>query len=124
MCTKSPKGFETKSNSRFAYGEGEHATTPYYVQRSRMASFAIIGREEEGMPKRGTLSSFLHEYESQTQNFRAHVTFPEFCKIKVRRCKQHNVDSFILSTFDGSPTCSARAWVEELDTFFAVATNF
>ena len=24
---------------------------------------------------------------------------------------------FFLSTFDGSPTCSARAWVEELDTF-------
>ena len=24
---------------------------------------------------------------------------------------------FILSTFDGSPQCSARAWVEELDTY-------
>ena len=27
------------------------------------------------------------------------------------------MDRFLLSTFDGSPTCSARAWVEELDTF-------
>ena len=27
------------------------------------------------------------------------------------------MDRFVLSIFDGSPTCSARAWVEELDTF-------
>ena len=35
----------------------------------------------------------------------------------VRRSKQHNDDIFLLSIFDGSPTCSARAWIEELDTF-------
>ena len=29
--------------------------------------------------------------------------------------EQH--DRFLLSTFEGSPTCSAKAWVEELDTF-------
>ena len=69
------------------------------------------------MLKRGTLSGFLHEYESQTQKFRDHITFLEFFQIKVRRSKQHNVDRFLLSTFDGSPTCSAKAWVEELDTF-------
>ena len=82
-----------------------------------MPSFAMREREEEGMPKRGTLSGFLHEYESQTQKFRDHITFPKFCKIKVRRSKQHNVGIFLLSNFDGSPTCSARNWVEELDTF-------
>ena len=27
------------------------------------------------------------------------------------------MDRFLLSIFDGSPTCSTRAWVEELDTF-------
>ena len=27
------------------------------------------------------------------------------------------MDRFLVSIFDGSPTCSARAWVEELDTF-------
>ena len=29
ICTKSPREFETESNSRFSYGECEHATTPY-----------------------------------------------------------------------------------------------
>ena len=78
MCTESPRGFETESNSRFSYGECEHAATPYDVQRSHMASFSITERNQEGMPKRGTLSGFLHEYESQTQKFRDHITFPEF----------------------------------------------
>ena len=27
------------------------------------------------------------------------------------------MDRFILSTFDGSPTCSARAWVKELESY-------
>ena len=92
-------------------------TTPYDVQCSLMSSFAMREREEEGMPKRGTLSGFLHEYESQTQKFRDHITFPEFFKVKVRRNKQHNMDIFLLSIFDGSLTFSAKAWVEELDTF-------
>ena len=47
--------------------------------------------------------------------FRDHITFPDFFKIKVKRSKQH--DRFLLSTFDGSPTCLAGSWVEELDTF-------
>ena len=117
MYTESLRGFETKSNYRFYYGEFEHAATPYDAQHSQMPSFSMRGKEKEGMPKRGSLSGFLHEYESQTQKFRDHITFPEFWKIKVRRSKQNNVDRFLLSTFDGSPTCSARAWVEELDTF-------
>ena len=27
------------------------------------------------------------------------------------------MDIFLLSTFDGSPTCLAKAWVEELDSY-------
>ena len=27
------------------------------------------------------------------------------------------MDKFLLYAFNGSPTCSARAWVEELDTY-------
>ena len=94
MYAESPRGFEIESDSRFSYRECEHAATPYDVQCSHMASFAIREREGEGMPKKGTLSGFLHEYEYQTQKFRAHVTFPEFFKVKVRRNKQHNVDIF------------------------------
>ena len=82
-----------------------------------MPSLAMREIKEEGMIKRGTLSGFLNEYESQTQRFRDHITFPEFCKIMVRRSKQHDEDRFLLSVFDGSPTCLAKAWIEELDTF-------
>ena len=69
------------------------------------------------MPKRKTLSDLLQEYESQTERFRDHTTFQESCKIQVEKSKQQDIDRFLLSTFDGSPTCSARAWVKELDTF-------
>jgi len=76
MCKESPRGFEFESNSIFSYGECEHAATPYIdAQRSHMPIFSMREREEEGMPKRGTLSGFLHEYESQTQNFRDHISF-------------------------------------------------
>ena len=46
ICIESPRGFETESNSRFYYGEYEHAATPYDAQRNHMASFAIREREE------------------------------------------------------------------------------
>ena len=29
ICTESPRGFETDSNSKFSYRECEHAATPY-----------------------------------------------------------------------------------------------
>ena len=31
ICTGSPRGFETESNSSFSYGRCEHASTPYKV---------------------------------------------------------------------------------------------
>ena len=101
MCIESPRGFETESNSRFSYGECEHVATRYDAQRSHMPIFSMREREEEGMTRRETLSDFLQEYESQTQNFRDHITFPEFFKIKVKRSKQHDgVDSFYLLLID------------------------
>ena len=38
----------------------------------------------------------------------------DFFKSKVKGSQQK--DRFVLSTFEGSPTCSAKAWVEELKT--------
>ena len=70
------------------------------------------------MPKRRTLSDLLQEYESQTERFRDHTDFQEFCKIQVEKSKQQVADRFLLSTFVGSPTCLARAWVKELDSYF------
>ena len=102
MYIESPRGFESESNSKFSYDECEHAATRYDAQHSHMPIFPMRDIEEEEMPKRVTLSDFLQEYESQTQNFRGHITFPKFCKIKVKRSKQHDMGRFLLSTFDGS----------------------
>ena len=70
------------------------------------------------MPKRRTLSDLLQEYEYQTERFKNHTNFQEFFKIQVEERKQKDVDRFLLSTFEGSPTCLARAWVKELDSYF------
>ena len=73
-----------------------------------------MGRGED-VAGRETLSDLFKEYEFQTQKFRDHLSFSDFCKMKVNGREQQ--DRFHLSTFEGSPTCSAKAWVEELDTF-------
>ena len=83
--------------------------------------------EEGDAPKEETLGDYLQEYESQSQRFKEHLNFQGFCQLKEnrrpsnhnrnKRCKKHNVGRFFLSNFDGSPKRSARAWVEELDTY-------
>ena len=87
MNREPPREFESKANSRFSYDECEHAARHHDAQRSPMPRFGMRNIEEEEMPKRETLSDFLQEYESQTKKFRDHITFPEFCKIKVERSK-------------------------------------
>ena len=87
MCRESPREFESEANSRFSYDECEHAATHYDAQRGPMPRFGMREIDEGQMPKRETLSDFLQEYESQTQKFRDHITFPEFFKIKVERSK-------------------------------------
>ena len=80
---ESPRGFYSKANSRSE--ECEHATTHPNTQHSHMPR--IAGREmerEEEVARRETLSDFLKEYESQTQKFRDHLSFSEFCKMKVK----------------------------------------
>ena len=68
------------------------------------------------MPKRMTPSDLLREYKSQTKKFRDHTDLQNFCKIQVEKGKQQDASIFLLSTFSGSPTCSAGAWVKELDS--------
>ena len=99
MYRESPREFESETNSRFSYDECEHAATHYDAQHSLMLRFGMREIEEEGMPKRETLSDLLQEYESQTKTFRDHITFLEFYKVKVERRKQQNGSRFFLSTF-------------------------
>ena len=68
ICRKyreSPRGFDSKENSRLE--ECEHAAAHHLVQCSHMPR--IAGREmekEEEVARRETLSDFLKEYEFQT----------------------------------------------------------
>ena len=63
-------------------------------------------RKEKGdVPKRETLGDYLQEYEAQSKEFKDHLNFQRFCKIKEEgRSKQHGVSRFFLSTFDGAPS--------------------
>ena len=79
---ESPRGFDSKANSRLE--ECEHAATHHLVQHSHMPR--ISGREmerREVFSGRETLSDFLEEYEFQTQKYQDHLSFSEFCKMKV-----------------------------------------
>ena len=101
MYRESPREFESEANSRFSYDECEHAATHHDAQHSQMSRSIRRELKEGGMPKRETLIDFMQEYESQTEKFRDHITFQEFFKIKVERIKQHDMDRFSLSNFDG-----------------------
>ena len=92
-----------------------------------MPTFLAREEEEGETLKEVALGGYLQEYEYQSQRFKDHLKFQGFCKIKEdrrprnhnrgKKCKQHDVGSFFLSTFDRSPKCSARACVKELDTY-------
>ena len=76
--------------------------------------------EKGDVPKQETLGDYLQEYESQSKRFKDHLNFQGFFKIKEERStrgKQHDVGRLFLSTFYGSAKCSARAWVEKLNTY-------
>ena len=59
------KRAKSKANSRFSHEECDRVATHHGVQRSYMASFSMRRKEEEGIPEKGTLSGFLHEYEGK-----------------------------------------------------------
>ena len=113
----SPKEVESRAKSRFSHGECEHAAALHDAQCNQVPRAILRWMGGGKIPKRRTLSDFLHEYESQTEKFRDHTDFQEFCKIQVEKSKQQGVERFHLSTFARSPTCSAIAWVKELDSY-------
>ena len=92
-----------------------------------MHMFIAREMEEGDVPKEETLGDYLQEYESQSQRFKDHLKFQGFFKIKEhrrpsnynrsKRCKQHELGRLFIYTFYGSPKCTTRAWVKELDTY-------
>ena len=113
-------------STRFVHEEGstssyygcEHSATPPYLQCFTRPMITKSEKEKGAVPKKETLGDYLQEYESQSKRFTDHLNFQGFFKIKEdKRPRNHDEGIFFLSTFDGSPKCSVRAWVEELDTY-------
>lgn len=120
MCREYPRGFEYEASAIFLNYECYHSATHYDPQHSLMPKFTVREMEIEYVPKKETLDDYLQEYESQSKRFEDRLNFQGFSRIKEERstrCKQHDVGRFFLYTFDGSPKFSAKAWVEELDTY-------
>ena len=109
--------FGSRAESRFSHGEYDHVATHHDAQRSQVPRSILRWMRGRRIPKRKTLSEFLHEYESQNERFRDHTNFQKFYKIQVEESKKQDADRFLLSTFAGSPTCLAGAWVKELDSY-------
>ena len=68
-------------------------------------------KKKGDVPKKETLGDYLQEYEAQSKEFKYHLNFQGFCKVKEERStrsKQHGVGRYFLSTFDGSPKCPVR----------------
>ena len=112
-----PKEIDSIAEYRFSHGECEHAAALHDAQRSQMPRSILRWMGGGRMPKRMTLSDFFREYESQTEKFRDHTDFQRFFKIHMEKSQQQDVDRFLLSSFVGSPTCSVRAWVKELNSY-------
>ena len=77
---------------------------------------------EGGHLEHEILSRYLAEYKSQPRAFKETLTLPQFIQLGEERrpCSNGKMrdNIFLLSTFDGSSTCSARAWGMNLDAFF------
>ena len=68
------------------------------------------------------LSEYLAKYKSQPRAFKENLTLPQFIQLKEERrpCsnRRKKGNRFLLSTFDGSSSCTTRAWGKRLEAFF------
>jgi hypothetical protein len=75
--------------------------------------------------------AYLEEYRRLGDDFHSAMSFMEFCNMKRRnrlrgpmRAMTHNfelqrtIGKVIIPNFDGGSKCSARSWVQKLDTYF------
>ena len=116
-------GFCHEASTSTSYGM-EHSAAP---KCSTIPSFLFLEHKEE------TLGNYFEEYESQSQRFKEHLSFQEFCQIKdgmrvnpqqkeeklmQGSALQHSMVRLFLPTFDGTCNFSTKAWAEKLGTYF------
>ena len=121
------KGFAHEESPTTSYDVCEHSTTQSVPQHGGMPTFLSKEGGRGETPKEGSLGEYLQEYESQSERFKEHLSFPECCQLREeisrsysRRngCMQHTLGRFSLATIDGSPKDSAKSWVKKLNTYF------
>ena len=103
-CNETPRGFQEEEGPCTSYSKrGE-------------------GKRHEGHLEPKILRRYLVEYKSQPRYFKETLALPQFIQMEEERRPYNNVmmrgNRFPLSTFDGSPTCAAKAWVMKLEVFF------
>ena len=85
------------SHKLFLHGEGSDISHHWsdqpmkqqqVSQRSTMPTFLAVGNE--GFQEQETLEHYFMEYESQSQRFKDHLSFQEFCQIKENRRPMHH----------------------------------
>ena len=91
-------GFFHEASTNTANGMGHSAAS----QRSTMPSFLTEGDKE------GTLGEYFEEYELQSQRFKEHLSFQEFCRIKDgRRNDPHQKEDSLMQEI-GRASCRER----------------
>ena len=68
------------------------------------------------------MSEYLAKYGANPRDFQETLSFSHFVQQREERRPQSHGrmkgNRFLLSTFDGSPTCATEAWVKKLEAFF------
>jgi hypothetical protein len=105
------------------------------IPRSTMPKF--LGPPETGtggkVEQDEPLAAYFQEYKAMDLDLRETMTFSEFCSFKGRNKPrffnrdptqsyelQRTVGKLTLPYFDGTSKCTARAWVQNLDTLLLV----
>ena len=79
------KGSPHEGSPTTSYDGCEHSATSSDLQRSDSHFFMKKKKKEGDVPKRETLGDYLQEYEAQSKEFKGHLNFQGFFKIKEER---------------------------------------
>ena len=85
----SPKLFHHGEGSGISHHWSDQLVNQQQVsQCSRMPTLLVVGNE--GFQEQETLEDYFMEYEYQSQRFKDHLSFQEFCHIKDNRRPRHH----------------------------------
>ena len=81
---ESPKGFHHGEGSFISHHWNDQLVQQQQIsQHSTMPTFLAVGNE--GFQEKESHEGYFMEYESQTQRFKKHLSFQDFCQIKDNR---------------------------------------